>query len=151
MKKFIYVLFAAIVAASCTNDDKKVEITGAWSYVSGTVEVDGVAVPSDDAEHFIDMETAIFTFNEDGTLKYQVDDLGDNFLTGDYSLDRKTMRLDLRIDNDRVTATVLKLTKDELVWDLTEEVNVDYSNGDFHYNTADKHILSQKWKLTRLQ
>lgn len=151
MKKLFCILFAAIVAASCAKETEKADITGVWSYVSGTVKVDGVAVPSYDAERFIDMKSAIFTFNADGTLKYELDDFGDSYLTGDHLLNRKTMQLDMTIDDESLTITVKKLTGKEMIWAFEETANVDYSDGDFHYNTNDKHLIRQEWFFTKLQ
>lgn len=152
MKKLFCILFAAIVAASCAKETEKADITGAWSYVSGTVKVDGVAVPSYDAERFIDMKSAIFTFNADGTLKYEFYVLGDSYLTGDYLLDRKTMQLDMTIDDESIfPITVKKLTDKEMIWAFEENANMDYSDGDFHYNTNDKHLIRQEWFFTKLQ
>ena len=47
--------------------------------------------------------------------------------------------------------TVKKLTDKEMIWAFEENANMDYSDGDFHYNTNDKHLIRQKWFFTKLQ
>ena len=32
-----------------------------------------------------------------------------------------------------------------------QNANMDYSDGDFHYNTNDKHLIRQEWFFTKLQ
>ena len=156
MKKFFYLFSLFALLLSCSEENNvKGDIVGSWAYLDGSVFVDGVAVPDEDAQRFIDSDTAVYTFNADGTLEYRHKDLGDKAMLGTYSLNKQTRVLQITFmhgdDIENVTLNVKRLTDTELyLQQIEEEVEIEYKDGEWNYQSEDSHKLLIEFRFNRI-
>lgn len=149
-------------AASCSlllscSEENNVngDIVGSWAYSDGSVFVDGVAVPDEDAVWFIGFDTVVYTFNADGTLEYRHKKYGDEAIPGTYSLDKQTRVLHMTLMNGddifNVTWDVKRLTDTELyLQQIEKEANIEYKDGEWNYQSEEAHMLLREFRFNRI-
>lgn len=155
MKKFFYLLPLLGLLLACSKENNvSGDIVGTWTYTDGSVFVDGVVVPAEDGEAFIDFETTVFTFKADGTFEYTCHDFGDRVISGEYSLNKKTRRLVMTSqDGDRsetIELNVKRLTDTELyLQQIEEDINIEYKDGEWNYQAPETHNLLIEYRFAR--
>ena len=157
MKKFFYFFSLCALLLSCSEENNvKGDIVGSWAYLDGSVFVDGVAVPDEDAQDFISFDnTAVLKFNADGTMEFSSKEFGDESSPGNYSLDKQTRVLQITFmhgdDIENVTLNVKRLTDTELyLQQIEEEVEIEYKDGEWNYQSEDSHKLLIEFRFNRI-